>query len=258
MDVNNPWAIYELIDQQAGGLANARIHFVCLGINWTVATVETGEGLFSGLCFSPADATRTMVWPGTLAGKPVVEIIPWIKSWNPCEAAIGVAVANALVNSQSPLLQQSQPLTSDGPAHLRVFEHFFARERRGNVVIIGHYPGIERYADKQQITCLERRPQSGDLPDTAAEYLLPQADWVFVSASSIANKTLPRLLQLSQNANVVLMGPSLPWLAEWRQFKVDYLAGVAVTNQQALMQVAMEGGGTRIFDAGVRYQLLAL
>jgi uncharacterized protein (DUF4213/DUF364 family) len=81
---------------------------------------------------------------------------------------------------------------------------------------------------------------------------------VFITASSIANKTLPHLFELSKNAQVVLMGPSLPWLSGWRDFGVNYLAGVAVRDREKLFQIAAEGGGTRIFDEAVEYRLLAL
>ena len=77
------------------------------------------------------------------------------------------------------------------------------------VVVIGSYPGLEASGLLGDFTCLERRPRPGELPDTAAESILPQAEWVFITASSIANKTLPRLLTLSARARVVLMGPSV-------------------------------------------------
>ena len=97
----------------------------------------------------------------------------------------------------------------------------------------------------------------GELPDTAAESILPQADWVFITASSIANKTLPRLLTLSARAHVVLMGPSVPWLDNWQAYGVDYVAGVAIKDPEALSQTLMEGGGTRIFSQGVGYCVYA-
>lgn len=88
--------------------------------------------------------------------------------------------------------------------------------------------------------------KNGILSDTAADYILPHADWVFITASSIANKTLPHLLSLTKNARVVLMGPSLPWSFEWAEFGVSYLAGVDVCDRGKLVEIASEGGGTRI------------
>jgi hypothetical protein len=54
------------------------------------------------------------------------------------------------------------------------------------------------------------------------------------------------------------MGPTVPWLPELVDMGIDYLAGVAVTDPTALRQTIAEGGGTRIFDQGVRYHILKL
>ncbi|KMW69842.1 Rossmann-like domain-containing protein [Limnoraphis robusta] len=67
------------------------------------------------------------------------------------------------------------------------------------------------------------------------------------------NKTFPRLAELSKDATLVLMGPTLPWLSELAEMGVNYLAGVRIINPQALRQTVAEGGGTRIFETGVQY-----
>ena len=105
---------------------------------------------------------------------------------------------NASVNTAAGCQREAQALRTQAPGHLQVFAHFRPRLAGQRVVVIGHYPGLERLWQDQPYQCLERQQQEGDLPDCAAEYLLPEADWVFVSASSIANKTLPRLLELSR------------------------------------------------------------
>lgn len=245
-------AIYDwLLVSQAQGAALQRI---CLGLNWTLA--EVADGL--GFAFSPRQVSRTLGWPGTLVGQPSERLSHWLLSWNEAEAAVGLAVLNARINGAAACIAQAETLRSNVPGHLRVFEHFRPRLEGRKVVVIGHYPGLEQLWQELPYLCLERHLQTDDLPDSAAEYLLPQADWVFISASSIANKTLPRLLQLSSQAQVVLMGPSLPWLPAWRQFGVDYLAGVRVRDGAAAAQVVMEGGGTRLFAGAVDYALLAL
>lgn len=251
--------LYQLLCQRAS--APARVQSLLLGLNWTLAQLQPdhGPGVSTGLCFSPVDVSRVLDWPGTLTERPVAELARWINSWDPCQAAVGAAVVNALINAHSTALQQSLFLDNDFPSHLQVFGHFAPQLAGARVAVIGHYPGLENgFGAGVELTCLERRPRAGDLPDSAAEFVLPRVDWVFITASSIANKTLPRLLELSRGARVVLMGPSLPWLTEWADFGVNYLAGVAVADPDFLFRVAAEGGGTRIFGRGVQYRLLAL
>ena len=245
-------ALYDWLLASAPGAAP--VQRVQLGLSWTLAEVDAGLGF----AFSPRQVPRTLPWAGTLAGRPAGELRDWLLSWHPAEAAVGLAVLNATVNVHSACLAEALPLRGEVPGHLRVFAHFRPQLAGRKVVVIGHYPGLERLWSDFPYQCLERQPQDGDLPDNAAEYLLPQADWVFVTASSLANKTLPRLLELSRQARVVLMGPSLPWLAEWREFGVDYLAGVRVLDPAAARQVVAEGGGTRLFAGPVEYAVLAL
>ena len=125
-------------------------------------------------------------------------------------------------------------------------------------MVVGRYPGLDTMLAGLDVTVLERDPGDGDLPDLAAEYILPHADWVFLTATSLMNKTFPRLAELSRGAVTVLMGPSTPWLQEWREFGVDILAGVQVNDEAKAWQIALEGGGTRLFDGGVRYAVADL
>lgn len=233
--------------------ADTPVKRVQLGLNWTA--VHAG-GI--GLCFSPVDVTRTLTWPGTLSGRNGTELASWLLSWNTAEAAVGLATLNAITNRNNPLCRDAVILRNNAPGHLRVFEHFRPLLGNASVIVIGHYPGLDQIWSDLHYRIIEKRPQAGDLPDTAAEWLLPDADWVFISASSIANKSVGRLLALAHNAKVVLMGPSLPWLDMWYDYGVDYLAGINVVNTDALWQVVAEGGGTRLFAGAVEYALLPL
>jgi uncharacterized protein (DUF4213/DUF364 family) len=235
--------------------ADQKIMRVLLGLNWSLAEIANGG---MGLCFSPVDAPRTLPWPGTLVGRNALDIANWIRHWDASEAVVGAVAINALVNADAPALRDAQLLEGIAPGHLRVFEYFKSQIKNSRVAVIGRYPGLDRLWSDIDYQCIERRPQAGDLPDTAVDYVLPRADWIFITASSIANKTLPHLLALTKNANVVLMGPSLPWLYEWADYGVRYLAGVEVCEPQKLVEIAAEGGGTRIFEAAVRYRLLGI
>jgi hypothetical protein len=233
--------------------ADVVVQRVMLGLNWT--SVQAHD---IGLCFSPQDVPRTLDWPGTLVGRSARELAAWLLHWHPAEACVGLATINACVNHDNRLLRDAQTLHNPAPGHLRVFEHFRRQLAGKSVVVIGRYPGLEQCWPDIHFHCIERRPQGNDLPDMAAEWLLPEADWVFITASSIANKTVHRLLTLATDATVVLLGPSLPWLELWGNYGVDYLAGVRVGDANALWQVVAEGGGTRLFAGAVEYALLDL
>ena len=248
---HKPGQIYQLLLDQA---LDGQVEEAMIGLTWTYSQVNQQTGLSMSL----GKQTRTLPWSGTLRGRPAKSVAEWITSWNSHEANIAMATINAVLNQNNPLLVQSEVITNDAPANLSVFEYFLPRLLNKRVVVIGRYPGLEAYADKCNMSVIERMPGDHDLPDPAAEFLIPQADWVFLTASSIPNKTFSRLAELATDANLVLMGPTVPWLSELTEFGVDFLAGVKVTNNDHLKQTVAEGGGTRIFETGVQYHVADL
>lgn len=256
-------AIYQLLQERAQSSASLRR--ILLGINWTVAETAVAETDWraeagsSGLCFSPINAPRNLPWSGTLAGRQSNELVKWLAEDNASAVAVGLATANAVINHEdNHLLRDAKALDFSSAPHLAVFDHFAPQLQDAAVAIIGRYPEIDQFKSRFGFVCIERRPGPDDLPETAAAEILPKSDWVFITASSIANKTLPYLLSLCRNSQVVLMGPSMPWLAEWADFGVDYLAGVAVTDVPRLRDIVAEAGGTRIFQEAVQYRVLPL
>lgn len=247
----HPRHIYDLLLQASQRAAPVRE--VIIGLTWTLCQAEGW-----GLAMSPGVPTRTLPWSGTLTKRPVSELAGWIQSWDAYEATVAMAAINGVINANSPLLALAQPIERANSANLSVFEHFLPQIQGKRVVIVGRYPQLDQYEQQADITVLERQPTGADLPDMACEYVLPEADWVFLTATSIVNKTFPRLVELSQRATLVLMGPTVPWLPELAAMGIDYLAGVRVTNDAALKQTVAEGGGVRIFDAGVQYCVLPL
>ncbi|MBK1673671.1 hypothetical protein CKO35_10195 [Ectothiorhodospira shaposhnikovii] len=248
----SPWSIYELLEDAAAD--NARIHEVLIGLTWTLC--ETDRGF--GLAMSPTRGTRTLPWPGTLAGRSVGALSPWIRSWNPHEACVGMAAINAVINPTSQLAARAMPIHVQGSANLAVFEHFAPRLAGRRVVVVGRYPGLDSLQLDWHLTVLECQPGPEDLPAQAAEFVLAEADWVFLTATSLINKTFPRLVACAREATLVLMGPTLPWLGELADWGVDYLAGVRVVDSTSLRKTVGEGGGTRIFETGVDYAVASL
>lgn len=244
--MNNARHVYELLLDHA--TSNHLVESVNIGLVWTVC--KAGH---CGLAMSPQSPTRVLPWSGTLVGKSLRELCAWINEWEAYQATIGMAAINASINSQA--LTTGIPLTV---GNLAVFEHFLPQLIGKKVVVIGRYPHIERYADQIDLQIIERQPSANDYPDSACEFLLPKANWVFLTATSLINKTFPRLAELAQHATTVLMGPTTPWLPQLAEFGIDYLAGVEIIDTEKLQQTIAEGGGVRIFETGVRYRVLNL
>ena len=57
---------------------------------------------------------------------------------------------------------------------------------------------------------------------------------VITTASTLVNKTLPHLLELSKDAYTILAGPSCPMCSELLDFGIDRIAGLVITNVEGM------------------------
>ncbi|MGR8942489.1 MAG: Rossmann-like domain-containing protein [Gammaproteobacteria bacterium] len=250
--MSDPKRLYELLLDSCSSAA--QVDDLMIGQVWTLCrNSDTGVGL----AMSPALPTRTLSWSGSLKGKPVIDLASWILQWDPFQATVAMAAINSCLNSR-PLPESVLVEQGGEQANLGVFDFFLPQLLGKNVAVIGHYPGIERFRHLMQLCVIEKQPSGDDLPDAAAEFLLPNADWVFLTGSSIPNKTFPRLAELAENAKTVLMGPTVPWLPQLHEFGIDYLAGIEITDAEDLYHTAAQGGGVRIFSHGLRYRIAEL
>lgn len=248
--MEKPALIYELLLDYAR--TETLVTEINIGLVWTVCKSQQ-----LGLAMSPGIVTRTLPWPGTLAGKTLAELAAWITEWDPYKASVGMAAINCSLNHYE-LPAGVTLMPAPDRENLAVFDYFLPRLHGKKVVVVGRYPGIEQLAKQINLSIIERQPIQDDYPDPACEFLLPDADWVFLTASSITNKTFPRLAELAQHATTVLMGPTVPWLPQLHEFAIDYLAGIEVIDPIKLCQTVAEGGGVRIFDNAVRYRIVDL
>ena len=124
-------------------------------------------------------------------------------------------------------------------------------------MVIGNYPNSEQYQHQMQLTVLEKQPIGNDFSHVACEFLLSKADWTFFTATSISNKTFPRLAQLASSTKTVLMRTT-PRLSKLRDFDIDYLAGVEIVKPYRLEQAIAQGGGVKIVEQCVRYRIADL
>ncbi len=243
--------IYDLLLDKVNAQDSAVIEEVIIGLTWTLCRSNENS---IGLAMSPGVATRTLPWSGTLTGKPLSHVAEWIKSWDRYQSTIAMAAINAALNQSNELISSARPVDmNNAPGNLTVFEHFLPQLKGKKVAVIGRYPGFDLYEDLFDLSVIERNPGPDDLPDQACEFVLPESEWVFITGTSITNKTFPRLMELSRHANVVLMGPTVPWLPELGAMGVDYIAGARVDDPVLARRTVAEGGGIRIFGNGVNY-----
>lgn len=223
------FALYDALC--AGVTSGETIEKTIFGERWALA--ETAKA--SGIAMFTAGSTIEPLYP-TLAGLSLAEAAKAVKSWNLEEASLGLAAANAFYNTTERIAALGAGVSMD------VFYTDGIDLRGKTVALIGHMHGPKDLREQaKKVYVLERAPQEGDYPDSACDWLLPRCDLVIITGSALINKTLPHLLELSENALTILTGPSVPLCPALLDCGIDRIAGMAVVDRATMRRRVEEG-----------------
>jgi len=196
---------------------------------WT-AVLSKHCGLASTF-HSPHPEHRPVKHAGSLTELSALELAQYARSDNVLEASIGMAAINSLID-----IDETRCVGENA------FDVLARRGRNRNVAIVGHFPWIPKLRKiAGMLWVIEQRPKEGDLPAEAAEEVLPQADVVGITGTSFENHTIDRLLELSKNSFVVVLGPTTPLSPVLFDFGVDILAGTKVVEPDKTIRFISQG-----------------
>jgi len=225
--------------QQRPGTAAARTLDVRVGPFWVAVQTSIGTGVASTLA---GEARPNDSFPVADAGR-LHELTPLAlaelaRSSSTPEAAIGLAAVNALVG-----------VPEAGLGELNAEAAIRARGSNRAVAVIGHFPFVDRLRPVcRELWVFEHDPnrQAGDLgPDQVPE-LLPRAEVVAITASTLVNHTLAEILAaVSPEAFMLMVGPSTPLCETMFRFGFDLLCGSLVVDPESVLRQASQGAVTR-------------
>ena len=248
--MKDPWELYDsLIEEIPAGLT---VEECIIGLHWTF--VRAGDRAGVAATFQGGSASGLA--QGLHRGKSLRDVAAQVKSWDMLQASVGMAAVNAWFNSP----EKMEALGIDSAAGKEktgtgdsVFDEPMDALTGKKVAVIGHFPYIEkRLGGICRLSVLERDPEGADYLDSACEYLLPEQDYVFITGMTLTNKTLPRLLALSENAKTILVGPSSPITPLLFARGVDSIAGFYVTDADLTRALVSQAAHTEIFRGGRR------
>lgn len=218
-----------------------------IGINWTIIRSERGIGTAMTMKGSKAGTEIK-----SITGMKLRELAGYVKSWNMLQASLGQAAINSALNTQASVtaIIGSPVVKTDNPDESNAFSQFLPEINGKKVTIIGHFPKIEYLSSSCCLSILEREPQPGDYPDPACEYILPEQDYVFITGTTFINKTISRLLELSKNAKVIMVGPSVPISPILFKYGVNTIAGMVVLDERIFLRGVKEGARLGTFRHG--------
>ena len=83
--------------------------------------------------------------------------------------------------------------------------------------------------------------------------MLPTAEVVIITATSIINNTIDNLLDLCKNARTVaILGPSTPLTPIFSKHGVHLLGGMVVQDPERCMKIISQGGGAQYLHSVCR------
>ena len=219
---------FELYDTLIAGIStDAVVTDTLMGECWTAVETETSFGM---AMTTPLD-TAPRLLKGPYPGSPLKFLAQAAKSWNLTEASFGMAAVNAYYNTPRRLEQ----LGAYEPFEKYCTDGLDLRGK--HIGVVGHLNMPSSvYEQAASVRILERNPRPGDYPDSACDWLIPQCDIVIMTASTLVNKTLPHLLEISRNACTILAGPSCPMCPALLDLGIHRIAGLVITNVDGMKE----------------------
>jgi uncharacterized protein len=202
-----------------------RVTDIYVGANWVLALVQYGAGIErAGVAAAPVIFPENAHYPighYTLNAN-AAEVVQLLRSDDSTAAAVGLATLNAL---QQPA---ESTLTSYDAAD------WLSAQSSGKIVaIFGRFPFImdEIRPFAKAVYVFEQHPEAGEYSADAIPQLIPQADLIAITSSTVINHSIDSILQHTSNQQtVILLGPSTPLTSRLFDCGIAALFGVRVSN----------------------------
>ena len=232
--------IEALLNQAAENAAAARPLQVYIGVYWSLVLVEMDGECRAGISSTLHGGTdehhhgkrSPVADAGHLLERSAAELAALAQSDSLLEASVGFATLNALLDV---------PL--DRCHEVNAEELIVEKGAGKKVAIVGHFPFIPHVRDVASETwVLELAPGEGDLPAERASELLPQADVIALTGTSLLNHTFDELItHCAPNAYILMLGGTTPLSTVLFDYGIDAVAGTRIVDPEAAARSISQG-----------------
>lgn len=217
------------------------IRSILVGAHWTAVCSRTC-GLAATFKNDGLHGAHSVRDAGHLHTKSARELAEYARSDNLLEASIGMAAINSLL-----------AVDEAAAVEINALDVLVEYGRGKTVALVGHFPFVPRLRPRVgRLWVLEQHPAEDDFPAEAAPELIPQADVVAITSSTLINHTLDGLLALPRSdALVMMLGPTTPLSPVLFAHGVDMLSGSRVVDEAAALCTISQGASFQQVE-GVR------
>lgn len=224
-----------------------RVSDVRVGLRYTAVMLENGK---IGLSYTWKDSEHCSYFQRSqqnLAGRKASELLEFLGGRDRLSSSLGLATANALQEGQDLVYQDGDVL------------EFVKLNSQDRVGMVGYFAPLVPAVRKRvgSLAIFEEnenlRMEGAFSPDEAYK-VLPTCDVVLLTATSIINRTVDRLLECCGKCReVVMLGASTPLLPKaFHSTPVTLLSGVKICKPAEILRIVSEGGGMSSFKGFIR------
>ena len=238
-----------LLDELQG---DAPVRQVLMGAFWTAVVLDTEPvrcGLASTLRGETSHQGPPIPEAGNLLNYSARELAARLRSVETLQASIGLAAYNALLDVDERTCAQ-----------VNASELILERGAGRRVAIVGHFPFVDEIREAAE-SCwvLELHPRPGDVSADRADELLPQADVIALTSTSLINHTFDDLIELcSPESFVIMLGPSTPLSPVLFDTGVSVLSGTVVRDPERALRSISQGATFRQIKRNGGLSLLSM
>lgn len=233
-----------LDDLLASLVQDAPVREVRTCVHWT-AVVSKGCGLASTLHHEQHPHGHVSVrGVGNLHERSGLELAQYAKSDRLLEASIGMAAINSLLD-----VDEKRCVELNAEAWLT------ERGHGKKVAIVGSFPFVPRLRGKvDELWVLERHPVQGEWGAEEASNIIPQADVVAITGTSLINHTFEDLVALCRpDSSIMVLGPTTPLSSVLFDYGVEVISGTKVVDAELVLRLISQGATFRqVKGPGVR------
>lgn len=154
------------------------------------------------------------------------------------EASIGIAAINSIL-----------PIDESLWVDLNAESEIRSQGKGKRIAIVGHFPFVKSLgADARELWVFELpgRERPGDITGNEAKTLLPQAEVVAITSTTLINHTLGGILDLiAPNAYKMMLGPSTPLSPVLFDYGFDAISGTIVVDRNQALNCISQGANLR-------------
>jgi len=217
-----------------------KVELLSLGLGYTAVTTSDGGIGISYTYFDRKTSCSLVRDYCDYEGKPALELLEKIKSTDPIERSMALALINALNYEKALLLPED-------PKNEILFEEFNVHKGM-KVAMVGYFRPIVQILEERGVTLEILDDFHGfGRKELFYEKLGNWADVLFLTSTSILNNTSEEVLEnVGKNVKTVMLGPSTPIVREaFEHILVHMLAGTVPVDKKKVLKAIRHGIGTR-------------